>query len=123
MARSTSVRASIARSHSVSKPMDRLFRLDEPIRISVSSTTMVLEWIVTGTPAGVTAPKMANLPKVSALRSRSTRWRRARPISSSSSQPGQFSGVTTTISGPSGSPSRDSRACPTHSAVKYWLSM
>ena len=41
-----SLRASIARSHSVSAPIERLFMLAEPTRSKRSSTTMTLEWIM-----------------------------------------------------------------------------
>ena len=42
-ARSPALRASMTRSHSVSAPIDRLFRLAEPTRRKVSSITITLE--------------------------------------------------------------------------------
>jgi len=39
---------SIARSHSVSSPRDRLVRLAEPTRANVSSTIQIFEWMKTG---------------------------------------------------------------------------
>ncbi|MEI9965278.1 MAG: hypothetical protein WDM92_11875 [Caulobacteraceae bacterium] len=45
--------ASMAASHSVSKPPERLLRLAEPMRTSRSSITATLEWTMIGRPAGV----------------------------------------------------------------------
>ena len=46
VARSRSDSATIARSHSVSAPIERLLRLAEPTLRNQSSMTMILEWII-----------------------------------------------------------------------------
>ena len=48
-ARSCALRASTARSHSVSTPIDRREKLADPMRTSSSSTTITFEWTKVGT--------------------------------------------------------------------------
>ena len=66
-------RASIATSHSLSKPSDRLLKLDEPMRSSRSSTTMIFEWMYTDTPRPAAGQYTPSRPWRSAFLSNRTR--------------------------------------------------
>ena len=77
---SAALRASIARSHSLSAPIERLFMLAEPMRRRRSSITMTLEWIMVAVPSSPssTCGYIRRTRSPPALRS--VRQKRMRPL-------------------------------------------
>ena len=106
--------ASMARSHSVSKPIERLFRFDEPMRRNVSSTisTFACTWIDSVPSTVISARLVVGRVRRSARAARRTecgsasdgssnaamKCCRPTPIVSASSQPPGSRVVTTTAS-------------------------
>ena len=111
--------ASMAMSHSVSKPVERLFRLVEPARSITSSMIVHLAWTMTVFPASVSGQKAWKRPCLSAPCSRRIRAERVLSMVMRSNQLGLCSVETTTTSGPSASPSRAASASPIAGEATY----
>ena len=104
-----SPRASTARSHSVSTPIDRCEKLADPIRTSSSSTIITFEWTKVATSRARDAAGYTRRSRLCAIRGdelpEDVVAKGARSCSSRASR-GMSCGVTITTSGPSGSLSR-----------------
>ena len=121
-ARPSLVVGSTDTSHSVSSPMDRLLRLVEPIRSSLSSMTVTLAWTMIRSPPSVRGLKAKKRLFRSAASSRYRTSARAVSMVMLSNQLGLLPVEISTTSGPSGSASRSARAAAMTGEVKYWFS-